>query len=343
MKRCNHIRGLTWVEILVVVVILGIVVVWVFLSMTRYPKGMARRTHCAANLKAIAMAATIYSESNQGFLPSIWQPSESPESLSLSRVGDRRHLQEGRADGTAASPSLANESNTRAYHKLLQGGRKALLQPKQLICPQAVKNRGHGPSGTDPRPVIDGSEHIMYDFDGTRVSRDGVEMLEFSYSFMVPLPALDSASRPFDESHRQIDHLDPRLALAADRNPYSNSVVVSPQGYGEYQFNPRAQTKPPPPPGDQAAFDAAAKVRDRRLNSRNHGGDGQNVSFVDGHAKWFNNAWAGADEDCIWTFSELITDADGKTRVRDRVPLQGADYGRMRPNPAVYTDSLLLP
>jgi len=343
MRRCDHVRGLTVVEVLVVVFLLAIVVAFFVISSYRWPKGMQPRTSCAANLKALAQACVIYSESNRGFLPSIWQPSDVPAVTSLSHVGDRRALPDGQAPGTTTAPSLPNQSGTRAYYKLLLGGRNAFLQPKQLVCPTAAKSLGHDRAGTEPRPVVDGKERVIYDFDGTKISRDKAEMTEFSYSFMAPLSALESASRPFDESYRQIDHLDPRLALAADRNPYSNSVVVSPQGYGEYQFNPRAPTKPPPPPGDQAAFDAAAKVRDRRLNSRNHGGDGQNVSFVDGHAKWFNNAWVGADEDCIWTFSELATDADGKTRVRDRVPLQGADYGRMRPNPAVHTDSLLLP
>lgn len=341
MRHPQRVRGLTSIELLAILVALVVLAAFM-VFLTSHQDRPARRTVCAANLKAFAQAVIIYGEANDGIWPSVWRPSEASEGISGNRVGDRRELQDGLADETATSPNAPNESNTRGYYKLLLGGRKAYLQPKQLVCPSAVKSLGHDRNGTVPMPVIDGRERSMYDFDGTKVSRDGVEMTEFSYSFLV-LPAPQTTATQQTETHStRIGRLDPRMALAADRNPYSNCVVVSPNGYGEYQFNPLAQTKPPPP-ADQAAFDAACKVRDRGLNSRNHAGEGQNAGFVDGHAKWFSHSWVGADGDCIWTTSELMTDAGGTIRVIDRVPASGADYGRTRPNPLVHTDSLLAP
>jgi len=249
-------------------------------------------------------------------------------------------------------------SNTRGFFGLLRGNEKAYMQPKQFICPSAISVVNHRPSG----PTVDvynaaGGSYQRYDFNGniteTGPGVPGREMATFSYSFQMTMRRRASGGE-YGASDGELlgikltNTVDPRLALAADRNPYSNEVTFpttrsdsynSEKLGGLYTFSTSPSTGATQVPPFETTGDDALAIKDllsTRANSRNHKQEGQNVVYMDGHAKWHRISLAGADEDCIWT---NWTDS----RNGHRVPATGASYGKMRSRAEWGTDSLLIP
>lgn len=367
----------TLIELLVVIAIIALLIAILLPSLSR-AREIAKRTSCAANLKAIAQACVIYSESNQHRFPTAWRPSNLVAGTAMhTNIGRYRGLPDGFITVTATTPSGTedNGSNTRSYWKLLMGGRKAYLQPKQVICP-SPRALGHKTSGPNPYPIVGdpkepnataanlwrgsgpalqpGQESRWFDFDGSAVSNNSSECSEFSYSFQLSHEAVSSTGRSYGVA--MTNSQDPRRALAADRNPFSNLVRSQTRPsppWGRYDFDATAQATGMPPPGDldgngtttAAEWVQAINRKHKALNSRNHSREGQNVSYVDGHAKWYNNPLCGADEDLIWT--PTSTDVNMK-----HVQL-GNNSGTLEPWQATYTltmsttgvqtDSVLIP
>jgi prepilin-type processing-associated H-X9-DG protein len=165
---------------------------------------------------------------------------------------------------------------------------------------------------------------------------------------------------------------DPGKAIAADRNPYSNEVIMrranSPESFtmrvgdstglfstgsfGTYTYakhKPSSKTQgftAPPADLTGAAYVTALRKR-KSANSRNHNHDGQNVAYLDGHAKWTNNPKAGVDDDSIWSnwqHENGVPVLDPRTRLPyDAEPPQGNAYGLMRAKSDWATDSVLIP
>ncbi len=371
--------GFTLIELLVVVAIIALLISILLPSLSR-AREMAKRTNCAANLKAVAQACTIYSESNNQTFPTAFQPQISPTVLPFTNntsVGTRRGCPDGWANTTnpqtTQPPNSDSFSTTRSYYKLLMGGRKAFLQPKQMVCP-STRNLGHLASGTNPNEIVVdatiqgymaqpqpstpfplGAEGKWYDFDGrntgTNWANSATELAEFSYSFQTTRRAwgVTVGGVRKDYGVKMTNSQDPRKALAADRNPFSSKLTaVTTLGitYSTYDYDPAAPTGYPAPGtvGTSGTIDwpNALLRREKSLNSRNHNRDGQNVSFVDGHAKWFNNALCGADEDLIWTPVDVTNPA------LLHVNLQAGGgamtrYKNALPEITVQTDSVLIP
>ncbi len=327
---------------------------------------MRRRAVCLANLKSLATSSLVYAEANQGILPAAaHDPLERGlAAQSATVIGDRPAF----PDRQTADGGLRNNgSNLRGWHKLLQGGMRAYMQPKQFICPQAREAVDHTNEGTATEAFVvdpaswswangddpDGTLTQLYDFDPTQTSVRGSQLATLSYSMHVTLRSRgeDGAFHGGALTNTQ----DPRLAFAADRNPYSNKVVVidSTTGTVRYDFDPTRRDAPPAdhpgrvfskelttPPDDPST--SANLWRD--ANSLNHDGKGQNVTYLDGSAKWSNHPWAGGDDDFLW--SPQDPNASMNTSTGILTPLQpesGIRYGHMRPKRNTETDSFLIP
>ncbi|NLX20184.1 MAG: DUF1559 domain-containing protein [Phycisphaerae bacterium] len=348
--RPSASRAFTLIELLVVVAIIALLISILLPSLSR-AREAARRTQCAANLGSLGRACMIYSEGNAGVLPTA---DHDPNKLtggdyqSSATVVGRPYgnLPDAKSSARAKPWSLnGNGSNPRSYFKLLRGGEKSYLQPKQFICPSTTATLAHRTQGADATFLkSDGSEEQRYDFNGSRGEISGTaecqEMTDFSYSFQVTLRKMEGTEMV---GIKLMSHsADPRKALAADRNPYSNSVTqrggseTAGLGHGQYTFNASSTlgSYPPPPTGSGTTF--RDKLYTKEANSRNHQREGQVVAKMDGSAKWSVHSKAGADEDCIW----MTLNPNER---EDLTPAEGDAYGYMRPKSHWNTDSLLIP
>jgi prepilin-type processing-associated H-X9-DG protein len=125
-----------------------------------------------------------------------------------------------------------------------------------------------------------------------------------SYSYACPYPDTNALGA----GYKMVQGLDPTFAVAADINPGTagnggNSNVLAPNTSSS---------------GQQM----------RQGNSNNHGQDGQNVLFGDGHVEFDNNPFVGTDRDNIYT-------RGGPTWGTAGQDLVGSPY--------VANDSVLLP
>lgn len=344
-------KAFTLIELLVVVAIIALLISILMPSLTR-AKESARRSVCASNLGFYAKQSLIYSEANSGTLPTTPQKTIPGTATKCTIVGDCRSYDRN----FPTEPRSA----TRAAYLLLIGGKKAYMQPKQFICPSTNLLK-HKISGSEPLPMdSSGNQVQMFDFNGFDTEKTigwenlaaypsvtgAVEMTDFSYSFQATMKYTEGGI-----SYGSIlkNTQDPRKAIVSDRNPYSNYIVGTraPSGNpkwasAEYQFkNESNWTGLKLPLVDTiGGINFMNNLRKGNgsysVNSRNHKSEGQQVGYLDGHAKWNNNPKCGADDDFIYgTLNDSAT--------TDISPDELTNYGLTRSKSEWNTDSLLLP
>jgi prepilin-type processing-associated H-X9-DG protein len=191
-------------------------------------------------------------------------------------------------------------------------------------------------------------------------------MAEFSYSFQVTLKYIENN---MSWGITLMNTQDPGKPIAADRNPYSNHVTKRkklPQkfsadfgGSAVYTYSKSKLpvdmlgfSQPPVKTADSQTYVNLLR-KGRNANSRNHKQEGQNVCYLDGHAKWANTPKAGVDEDSIWsnwTYKAPATGTnidfevcDNNTMPCDSEPMTDLNYGKMRPKSNWATDAVLIP
>ncbi len=413
-RSARRSTGFTLIELLVVVAIIALLISILLPSLSR-ARELSRRTACAANMGAFARASLIYAEGNAGVLPTAEVPTgnlgrDAKRLVSGIRVGaNALHKDQFSGDSLPGRSSLSPASNTRGWYKLLRGGSKSYLQPKQLICPSSrtLKHRPDGPQVSVYSST--GVPYDRYDFNGGltelgegTASTGANEMTEWSYSFAMNLQysnfsgntVFQGLAQNVTVGQKLMNTQDPGKPIAADRNPYSNYVasvtssnvtlpaggsVTVLEGIYTYNFNNgnpvmgfsqppyMGMTKTRTVPGLSSGGNTVTTQQDyvnelrggKSANSRNHSQAGQNVAYLDGHAKWAQTPKAGVDEDSIWSSWAYsagsspnfvpckATATDTTNTPCDMVPPNsGTDsylYGLMRPLPGWNTDVVLIP
>lgn len=255
-------------------------------ALTR-PRSIAFKMVCGTNLSGIGKAMLIYANDYEDELPraggerSRWAP--------RIPIWDARTQHE--ACGLDVDGSGGQASITACFYLLVK---YAEATPKMFLCKQdkgvtEFKPKDYG------RPNRELSD--LWDFGPNPV-------VHCSYSYHMPFDkyALTTLS-------------DPRMAVAADRNPWMPSPFRNPK--------------------DKSRFGLASREQVKYGNAAQHKDEGQNVLFLDSHVGFEKSPCCGMNEDNIWTHW------DGGDIRRGTVPAVGQPIdvsGNRRQDSVLVTD-----
>jgi prepilin-type processing-associated H-X9-DG protein len=268
---------------------------------------------CASNLRGIGQALKVYANDNLDWYPVT--PFSEPaatlgSTMEVTFIGQMgAHLTE-----PPAPEHYAAVHPSRALFLLVTDGS---CTPKQFICLSSN----------------DAEDDLRHQSGGiATAAQPGANRFDFrgypfvSYGYQLP----------FGPHARPNENLDPRTAIMADKGPFFDAGPPTATG-----AVPDAAKAAFPPgslvvlPGAADAH-AVAQLKDKdwqRYNSPNHGGEGQNVLFVDGHVAFMKKPIVGVDYDNIYTQQSGFT-------------LEQILLGRSprdRDGPLTETDSIIVP
>ena len=277
------------------------------------PHTLSKRTVCSANLRGVGVGMTVYANDNLDWLPvSPFAQIENPDPINATRVGFI-----GEMSANLTSPSVGNGTAvhpSRSFFLLITDGS---CTTKQFTCPS-----------TDDT----GDDLLNYSGGTPRASQPGVDRFDFlgysnlSYGYHLPYGA---------QGRVNIEYLDPRMALAADKGPYfqAGTLIAAEQRVPDAPIGqPGANIMIP---GVTSNARAVALKNDtwRPFNSPNHQNEGQNVLFLDGHVNFSKKPTVGVNGDNIYTMQSGYTTLDAL------FGQQPADFF----GPLTNTDSVIVP
>lgn len=259
----NGRRGITLTELLVTTASLGILLAALVPS-TLSTRDAAHRTVCAANLSALGRALHCYAADYDGLLPDMGAASPLGGTVPTDGYHFPSHTD---AAGSCAWPRVRSVGNQANLWLLVQGDYAAA---RQFICP-----------ATSDRPSLNSQScrEVMGFLAINPVTRmptpaekrflSRVTAGRCSYSYQVQLAHPDTwlSDADMGASTTTLGLHPGRLAVLADRNPYTRTEIVR-QPVISFQDDPEA-------------------------NSLNHNGAGQNVLYLSGEVEWHDTPRCG--------------------------------------------------
>jgi prepilin-type N-terminal cleavage/methylation domain-containing protein len=294
-KAMKKIKAFTLIEMLVVVAIIALLIAILLPSLSK-ARELARQTICGTNMKEIGTTFYIYQSDNLDEFPTVAHDTPpdqtTPEIEYIGNMGGglggapedpkRDEISESRTDNTEGSTRI---STTRSLWLLVRTGE---VIPKQFVCPSADDSVD---------PTVDVTTY--FDFIGYNAC---------SYGYQIPYDNTNTC-RPSADA-------DPRMAIAADRGPWSSADPEelgrwtggsAPSGFNIDTIDDDVASVLYPlltDPNENLTEDSTPD-KWKRFNSPNHGGQGQgagqSVLYPDAHAEFKKTPLGGVDSDNIYT------------------------------------------
>lgn len=244
-------------------VVIGIIalLISILLPSLNRARETANRVKCASNLRQIGQAILLYSNDNNGAYPRTVYNGSSSP-LIPAISGLTLSGGGGYTDPFNSGASAAPGCVNNVPQALFLLLRTEDITSGVFVCPS---------SNASPDVYGGGTNTALNQINFTNIQNN------LSYSYANPYPDTNALGG----GYKMVQGLDPTFAVAADINPGTagnggNSNVLAPNTSSS---------------GQQM----------RQGNSTNHGQDGQNVLFGDGHVEFDNNPFVGTDRDNIYT------------------------------------------